>query len=229
MSEAALVLVCKRPAPGIGKQRLAASLGMENAYQVARALLACALEDAAGWPGPVVIAPASAEDAHWAQTVSSAVSSHVAVVPQVCGNLGQRLNALDQTLRARGMERLVFIGSDAPGLRAADYTAARTALSRSDVALIPASDGGVVLMANRHEWPDLSALPWSGDQLGAALLAICRDAGQSVQMLGQGYDIDEFEDFAKLAAWLRQDQRVARRALLELTESIISRIKASHA
>jgi hypothetical protein len=229
MNEAALVLVCKRPAPGIGKQRLAASLGMENAYQIARALLACALEDAAGWPGPVVIAPASAEDAHWAQTVSFAVSSQVAVVPQVSGNLGQRLNALDQTLRARGMERLVFIGSDAPGLCAADYTVARTTLLRNDIALIPASDGGVVLMANRRAWPDLSALPWSGDQLGAALLALCHDAGRSVKTFGQGYDVDEFEDFAKLTAWLQQDQRPARRALLELTENIISRIKIPHA
>jgi hypothetical protein len=100
---------------------------------------------------------------------------------------------------------------------------------RNDIALIPASDGGVVLMANRRAWPDLSALPWSGDQLGAALLALCLAAGQSVQMLGQGYDIDEFEDFAKLTVWLQQDQRVARRALLELTESIVSRIKAPHA
>ena len=40
MTEAALVLVCKRPASGIGKQRLAASIGGEAANHIAEALLA---------------------------------------------------------------------------------------------------------------------------------------------------------------------------------------------
>jgi glycosyltransferase A (GT-A) superfamily protein (DUF2064 family) len=40
-----LVLLCKRPAPGHGKQRLAASLGAERACAVAWALLDCALEE----------------------------------------------------------------------------------------------------------------------------------------------------------------------------------------
>ena len=51
-----LVLVCKRPALGIGKQRLAAKVGQELALQIAEALLACALEDVLAWPGSVVIA-----------------------------------------------------------------------------------------------------------------------------------------------------------------------------
>ena len=221
MVEATLVLVCKRPAPGIGKQRLAVNLGVEVAHQIATALLACALEDACDWPGAVVIAPANAEDMEWARALSTQIASPVLIVPQVSGNLGQRLNALDQTLRAQGMEQLVFIGSDAPGLDAADYAAARATLRYADVVLIPALDGGVVLMASRCAWPDLSALPWSSCQLGAALMDICRVAGQSVKTQGRGYDVDEVDDIVRLAGLLKQDQRPARRALLALVKSII--------
>ncbi|MBX9895830.1 MAG: DUF2064 domain-containing protein [Nitrosomonas sp.] len=222
MNEVTLVLVCKRPAPGVGKQRLAAKLGQETAYRIAEALLACALEDAAEWPGPVVIAPAGAADADWARSLPISRSMAVAVLPQETGNLGQRLNALDQTLRMQGREHLFFIGSDAPGLLASDYAAARDALQHADVALIPAADGGVVLMANRKPWPDMSALPWSSNRLEEALTGLCRRAGCSVSAVGHGYDVDEWHDVVKLAALLRQDQRPARRALLQMVSRILS-------
>jgi len=229
MDEATLILVCKKPAPGIGKQRLAASLGIEMTQKVADALLACALEDACSWPGPVVIAPASAADTDWARALSAPISSPVMVVPQIAGNLGQRLNALDQALREQGMEQLIFVGSDSPGLDAADYAATRTALQHTDVVLIPALDGGVVLMGNRCAWPDLSALPWSSDQLGTTLREACHSAKQSVKTLGQGTDVDQIEDLARLVTLLKQDQRLARRTLLELTRNIISTLKIANA
>ena len=229
MTEPTLILVCKRPAPGSGKQRLAASLGIEMTQKVAEALLACALEDACNWPGPVVIAPASAADVDWARNLSAPIPSPVMIIPQVTGNLGQRLNTLDQTLRAQGMKQLVFIGSDSPGLDTADYAATRAALQHADIVLIPALDGGVVLMASRCAWPDLSALPWSSDQLGATLIDACRSAKQSVKTLGQGADVDEIGDFVKLVDLLKHDQRPARRLLLELTKNIISTLKIANA
>lgn len=220
MTKAVLVLVCKRPAPGIGKQRLVASFGSETAQQVANALLACALEDASAWPGPVVIAPADVNDIDWAQALAAAIRSLVIIVPQSAGNLGERLNALDKTLRAQGMERLVFIGSDAPGLVAADYVTVCAALQRNDVVLIPALDGGVVLMANRSAWPDLSALPWSSEHLESALRDACGNSGQSVSVLKESYDVDQPGDVMKLVALLQEDGRPARRALHELVKTL---------
>ena len=46
-----LVIFCKRPLPGQGKQRIAATLGKDVAYEIASALLQCALEDARAWLG----------------------------------------------------------------------------------------------------------------------------------------------------------------------------------
>lgn len=222
MSKVILVLLCKRPAPGVGKQRLVASLGVEAARQVADALLACALEDACAWPGPVVIAPADQGDVEWVQALLLPTHFPVTVMPQVMGNLGQRLNALDRALRVQGGEQLIFIGSDAPGLTTLDYEAACAALQHHDIVLIPALDGGVVLMANRCAWPNLSVLPWSSDRLGISLIDNCRNAGKSVTTIKQGQDVDELKDLIKLSSLLRQDKRPARRMLLELVDTIVS-------
>jgi uncharacterized protein len=211
--QAALVLVCKRPASGIGKQRLAASLGLETASRIAEALLACALEDARDWPVPVIIAPSHPADYAWAHALLPEMRSKVGVEPQSTGNLGQRLNALDHKLRSAGLEQLVYIGSDAPALTAADYAAASKTLLDYDIVLKPAVDGGVVLMASRQHWPALGGLPWSTARLGPDLADCCRAAGQSIAELARSFDVDEEDDVVRLIAALKTDRRPARRAL----------------
>ena len=212
----ALVLVCKRPRLGHGKQRLALHLGLEVTQLIAEALLACALEDAFNWPGQVVIAPANRHDYDWAVILSKSIQSPVMVIPQGSGNLGKRLNNLDQTLRCQGINQLVYIGSDAPGLNETDYSTVLKALQQYDTVLIPANDGGVVLMASKSPWPDLCGLPWSTDQLGRTLVNVCHMAGHSVKNLEQGYDVDELGDVMLLNEMLANDHRSARRDLHKL-------------
>ncbi len=201
-----LVLVCKRPRPGHGKQRVAADLGAGRACELAGLLLDCALEDALAWPGPLVIAPDSREDIAWAQ----AAAPRACVLAQGQGNLGERLQHLDAALREQGCERVAYIGSDAPGLVLADMMAAAEALLGNDVALAAACDGGVVLMASRRPWPVLAALPWSSDELGSALAAACTRAGLRVAWLSPGWDVDTLADVVALAQRLEHDRRPAR-------------------
>lgn len=210
-----LVLVCKRPRPGHGKQRIAAQIGAQRACALAGLLLDCAIEDAQAWPGALVLAPDSAQDIAWAQ----ALVPGARVRAQGQGNLGERLQRLDETLRGEGCERLAFIGSDAPGLSAADVAAAAEALLSHDVALAPAADGGVVLMAARRAWPALAPLPWSGGELGTALASACTRAGMRVTWLSAGWDVDNIDDLRQLAGRLAADQRPARRRLREWVEA----------
>lgn len=212
----ALVLLCKRPARGHGKQRLAARMGTLPALALAERLLDCAVEDLAHWPGPRVIAPDVATHCGWA----SSLLSGCACLPQSGGNLGERLNALDRDLRAAGHHSLVFIGSDAPALGADDYRRVHAALSEVDTVLLAARDGGVVLMASNRPWPDLAALPWSTAQLGKALAAACRLAGHSVAVCGESFDVDEIDDLACLRSALTDDPRPARRRLLEALDGL---------
>lgn len=217
-----LVVVCKRPALGVGKQRLAAYLGAEATCHIAEALLACVMEDVACWQGLVVIAPAYAADYDWALSLFRKIHSAVTVLPQIAGNLGQRLNGLDATLRCKGLQQLVYIGSDAPGLNAIDFQVVKNTLQQNDMVFIPAIDGGVTLMANRQPWPDLAELPWSTNQLGAELAKICQQSGYTVQQLKPGFDVDELDDLKALKRRLAGDQRPARKQLCTLVHQILS-------
>ncbi|TVQ47870.1 MAG: DUF2064 domain-containing protein [Gammaproteobacteria bacterium] len=211
-----LVLVFKRPRPGYGKQRLAAEIGAEAACTLARHFLDCALEDLEHWAGPVVLAPASASDVAWAAQRLPRATVRV----QAPGNLGERLVALDQDLRAAGHARLAFIGSDAPALGAGQIEGAAAALESHEVAIAPAADGGVVLMAARQSWPPLAGLPWSTAALGEALTARCAAAGLSIARLPGAADVDTAADLRVLAGDLRGDLRPARRALGRALETM---------
>ena len=213
-----LVVMFKRPRSGQGKQRLASALGTEQTHRVAEALLNCVLEDASIWPGKVVFSPSDAADAQWANRL---IARKVTIVPQVCGNLGERLNAVDQELRDLGHRKLIFIGADAPVLDTRYYADARYALSQSDVVLAPADDGGVTLMGSGVAWPRLASLDWSTAALGFQLTRLCTQHGLSVRSLPRRYDIDRFNDIRRLYRDLRRDIRPARRMLSDLLERLV--------
>lgn len=205
-SSPCLVVLCKRPALGHSKQRLAEKVGLRPAFEIAQRLLDCALEDLDHWPGPKALAPDHPRHLAWAQ----ALRPQVQCLAQHDGNLGQRLNDLDYRLRALGQRRLIFIGSDCPALRPRDYRKVAKLLELADTVLLMAQDGGVVLMASNRPWPDLSALPWSTERLGHALADCCQRAGHSVMLAGESFDIDHQEDLEALANFLEQDCRPAR-------------------
>ncbi|MBL4801416.1 MAG: DUF2064 domain-containing protein [Emcibacter sp.] len=215
-----LVLFCKRPALHQGKQRLAATIGAEQAHVFARALLDCALEDLQSWPGPVVLSPATAEDGPWASTLLARPHQ---VIPQPEGGLGDRLWTVDRDLRATGLNRIIFMGSDAPMLTPDHFDAARKALTDSDVILSPALDGGVTLMGTDKGWPDMTDLPWSTEKLGAELEKLCGERGDQVKHIMPSYDIDVEADLLRLYQDLSCDLRPARQNLYGLLDVFLNR------
>jgi uncharacterized protein len=211
--DAALVVFLRRPSHGVGKQRLVPTLGASGTLAIAQALLACTLEDASLWEHALVLAPAEPGDAAWA---AGLLGPRARIEPQPPGNLGERLQGVDARLRAGGLERLLFIGSDAPSMTLAGLEQAAAALRDADVVLIPALDGGVALMGARRPWPALAALPWSTPGLGAALEGTCIAGGLTVSRLPASYDVDEPADLERAARELARDARPARRRLAAL-------------
>lgn len=212
-----LVLLCKRPAPGQGKQRLANDTNPNIALKIAGDLLYCALEDLSQWHDEKAIAPASTEDIGWAQ----ALLPHALVNAQTEGNLGERLNALDQRFRALGYRRILYIGSDCPQLSPQDLQEANTALDMHDAVLYPAIDGGVVLMGCRRPWPDLAKLPWSEQTLGSALKSSLQLAQYSVYESGLYQDLDTRSDAIAMLPSLVNDKRESRQCLLQTIVALI--------
>lgn len=221
-----LVLVCKQTTVSDLSQ---ITQDMEITQHIIEASLACALEDAAQWPGPVVIAPASQYDYDWAVALSLPIRSPVTILPQIPGNnVGKQLNMLDQELRDKGTSQVVFIGSDAPELSTKDYLNVIDALQYFDTVLKPIKNAGVALMASNKPWPDLSTLPWGADRVNTLLSQTCRDENHSLIKLEPACNIDELDGFVKLIMLLEKDKRPARRALLQLISKMISVAKMVH-
>jgi rSAM/selenodomain-associated transferase 2/rSAM/selenodomain-associated transferase 1 len=206
-----LVLFCRRPSLGVGKQRIASVLGAQAALEAASLLLSAAVDDAHHWQGAVVVAPASPADSAWAQSLIPGAT----VIPQCKGNLGQRIQDVDQRIRERGGRNIVFIGSDAPGLTTAALANAAQALHTQNVVLAPASDGGVTLMGSSKPWPALADLPWESPQLGTALADECGSHGLSIALLPDDYDIDTRDDLLAALPALEADQRASRQRIAE--------------
>lgn len=209
-----LVLFCKRPKLNQGKQRLAQDSSAEIALAIASDLLACAIEDANLWQGPVVIACSSDNDIEWAQALVKKADVIAQLPAGANGNLGERLNYVDSELRARGHEQIVIIGTDSPILNTVYFKAIIETLNDSDIALSHADDGGVIIMANKKPWPIITDLPWSTDKLSFELCELCQQKGLTVNYAIAGYDVDHASDLSKLVVDLKDDQRPARQALL---------------
>ena len=212
-----LVVFCRRPSPGVGKQRIAAELGEAKALEISNLLLAAALEDAATWRDRVVIAPASADDADWAAGLIPGAD----VIAQPEGSLGERIQYVDTQIRKRGGRTIIFIGSDAPALDAATLVSAVARLGHEDMVIAPAADGGVTLLGSRVAWPDLSVLPWETNQLAHALVESCEQTGHAVAQLPLSYDIDRRADLDQALRDLQTDPRPSRRNLCAWIRAIV--------
>jgi glycosyltransferase A (GT-A) superfamily protein (DUF2064 family) len=213
----ALVVMCTRPRIGGAKVRAESGDDAHQALDLARALVACAIEDAAAWPGPVVLALAQPSDLAWADGVAQRDWS---IVGQPSGNPGERINAIDQLLRRHGARSLAFVGTTAPSLNEADYAAARSALETSDVVVTPTSAGGVALMASRRPWPDLATLAWNTKRLGAELAYLCEREGLSVEKRGRRPRVEDLADLEQVVPELASDTRAGRQALLALARRV---------
>jgi uncharacterized protein len=194
-----VIVFAKAPVPGQAKTRLIPALGAEQA-----ALLHAALAERA-------IATAQktgAEDVELCCTPNSkeaffqycAEDFDVSLTEQGDGDLGERmLRALDSALAH--IERVIIIGADCPALTAKHIDNAASALANADVVLMPAEDGGYVLigatrtspeMFNNIEWGTASVLVNQRRNLAACGLTLIE--------ADTLWDVDRPEDLTRVKA-----------------------------
>jgi rSAM/selenodomain-associated transferase 1 len=181
-------ILAKAPVPGAAKTRLIPAIGAhaaavlqerltERAVATARA---AALGDVAVWCAPD-------------STHRSFRDLGVALKRQPDGDLGARMLAAFQ-----GAPTLV-IGTDCPALTAAHLRDAAAALTEHDVVLIPAEDGGYVLIGARAPHPELFAgMTWSVPTVLAETRARIAARGLSCAELPALWDVDTEDDLARM-------------------------------
>ncbi|MBT8141502.1 MAG: DUF2064 domain-containing protein [Gammaproteobacteria bacterium] len=186
----AVIVFAKRPRIGQGKQRLAAEIGQQAAFEVATLLLEQTLGMLEQWQGALVVSPSEIEDSDWA---SQLLQRPVIVIPQHSGGLGERLQQIDNEVRLLGYSSLIFIGSDAPLLSVEQLRSVEKNLDNYAQVFIPAQDGGVTLMASNKPWMNLESVSWSTDKVFSQLKSMCIKQGLNLQIRPSMYDLDDLD------------------------------------
>jgi rSAM/selenodomain-associated transferase 1 len=195
--EVAIAILAKAPIPGYAKTRLIPALGAAGAAALQERLLARAVDTAlATGIGPVTLWCAP-DDGHPAFAACKA-HGQVRLRVQPAGDLGVRMVAAVADACASG--GTLVIGTDCPALTAAGLRAATEALAASDVVLVPAEDGGYVLIGLARPQPALFVgVDWGSAAVAEQTRARAQAARLSLYEFPPLWDVDRGEDLARLA------------------------------
>lgn len=210
MPETALVIVARTPQMGQGKTRLAATIGPEATLQLYRAFLTDLARRFVNQPYTLhwTYTPAEA-DFQVALAQLDATLPLSLAFPQIGPDFGSRLQHAFRTTHARGFQKTILIGSDAPHISREMVAQAEQALERADVVLGPAEDGGYYLLAMRAPHDLFSGIPMSTSLVLDMTFKRARDLGLSVHLLEQLFDIDDYSTLIRLMRLLQAQPALA--------------------
>jgi rSAM/selenodomain-associated transferase 1 len=191
----AIAVMAKAPVPGLTKTRLIPTIGAHAAAVLQERLTEHALAVAlAADTGPVTL---------WCtpHTTHAAFRELGARLPvtlrqQPEGDLGARMLAAI----IAGNGPVLVTGTDCPALQPGHLHAAAAALQDgADVVLIPAEDGGYVLIGMRAPHaPLFDAIAWGGDTVLAETRERIAALGLTAVELDTLWDVDTDADFARM-------------------------------
>jgi rSAM/selenodomain-associated transferase 1 len=194
----ALLVFAKAPLAGAVKTRLAAAIGAERAAAVYRALLETTLACAAAARAAGIVdrielwCTPDADHPHLRSLAERhAASRH----RQPDGDLGLRMRAAFADALPR-VSSVLLVGTDCPALQPGHIAAAATALATHDAVVVPAEDGGYVLVGARRPLP-FANVRWSTPHALADTLAGFAQAGLACARLAPLWDVDDAADLAR--------------------------------
>jgi len=190
----ALAILAKAPVAGSVKTRLIPALGAEGAAALHARLIERTVATAcAAGVGPVTLWVTAAP-----HPCFTALASRfpIALAAQPEGDLGARMLAACEAAAGPA----IVIGTDCPALTPSHLREAADVLrAGTDVVLIPAEDGGYVLIGSRRPQPRLfDEMTWSTDQVMAQTRRRLADRGITWRELASLWDVDRPEDLARL-------------------------------
>ncbi|WP_068805937.1 TIGR04282 family arsenosugar biosynthesis glycosyltransferase [Thauera phenolivorans] len=193
-----LAILAKAPVAGFAKTRLIPHLGREGAAALQRWLLRRAVRVAVRADlGPVSLW--CAPDTGHPDFERCLASGEVRLLSQPQGDLGVRMQAA--AAASRTPAGMLIIGTDCPVLTPVLIRRVARALGQHDAVVVPAEDGGYVLIALRRADPRLFAdIDWSTDRVMEQTRERLRALGLRWHEPAALWDVDRPEDFERLAA-----------------------------
>ncbi|MDX1583801.1 MAG: TIGR04282 family arsenosugar biosynthesis glycosyltransferase [Thermoanaerobaculia bacterium] len=196
-SDRRLLVFAKAPEPGRVKTRLARSMGREAACDVYRSMIR-ELTDRLGdgkdfdvevmWTGSSALAGAELVDAF----------APYRLARQIGSDLGERMTvAFCERALLQRTTQIIAIGVDLPDIEMTEIESASLLLESCDWVIGPASDGGYYLIGCRAESMDarvFEGIHWGEPSVCDATTDRIRSLGETVALLPERRDIDDFED-----------------------------------
>ena len=194
-SPVSIAILAKAPIPGFAKTRLIPAIGAHAAAVLQERLTERALATAlAADVGPVTLC--CAPDATHDTFLKLVTRLRITLKPQPQGDLGARMLAA----AAGSAGPILVIGTDCPALTEVHLRGAATALrDGTDVILIPAEDGGYVLIGMRSAQPALfSNIAWGTTTVLADTRAKIIEHRLMLVERPPLWDVDTESDLARL-------------------------------
>jgi len=187
MAATDIAILAKAPIPGFAKTRLIPDIGAHAAAVLQERLTARAVATAREADLGRVTLWCAPDPTHRSFRDLGVVKR------QPDGDLGARM------LAAFSERPTLVVGTDCPALTSAHLRAAAAALATHDVVLIPAEDGGYVLIGAKCSHPGLfEAMTWSVPGVLAETRARIAALGLSSAELAALWDVDTEDDLARM-------------------------------
>ena len=181
-----LAIMARRPQLGKVKTRLAHDIGEKATLKVYTELLRNTMQ--------------AAISGNWSCFLFLAGEGELntegfEVVEQQGRDLGERMMHVFSHSFARGVEKVVLVGSDIDGLNTHLIYEAFEVLNDKDIVLGPSLDGGYYLIGMKMETDVFGDIEWSTDAVFANTLRRAQSLEKSVVLIKELNDIDTLQDF----------------------------------
>ncbi|MEM6915579.1 MAG: TIGR04282 family arsenosugar biosynthesis glycosyltransferase [Verrucomicrobiota bacterium] len=202
----AILVFLKFPESGRVKTRLAAGIGEDATLVAYRQMVAKVFEQCRN-SGADILAIAydpperEAEVESWLSPYLAAFPGEILFLPQVTGDLGQRLEAgVEEVFRRFSGVALSVIGTDCVDLDAGLFEETWAQLEQgSDIVYGPTEDGGYYLVAlNTPRSSLFREIPWSSESTLEASLSVADTEGLKTHLIPNRIDVDTEEEWRRV-------------------------------
>ena len=192
-----LAILAKAPVPGLAKTRLVPHLGPEGAAALQTWLLRRTVAIAlAADVGPVTLW--CAPDVDHPEFSACRSRGQVVLRRQATGDLGARMHAA--VADSPALAGVLVVGTDCPMMTPGRLRQAGVSLDRNDATVIPAEDGGYVLIGMRHPSRRVFAdIDWGSGKVMVQTRERLAEIGWRWSEFPPLWDVDREEDFRRLS------------------------------
>ena len=192
-----ICVFAKAPEAGKVKTRLIPLLGAKAAAEFHAACVRKTLRTALDADlGPVNLCCAPHSSAEFFTQCAS--DFEVFLADQGEGNLGERMHRAV----AHGLiqqSRVIVVGADCPGLTSQTFRDAAQKLHSHDAVIVPAEDGGYVLIgAHRNHHAIFAGVDWGSERVMVQTRHNLHELGWTWAELDTHWDVDRPEDYQRL-------------------------------